>query len=38
VMERGLGYELDGEVHMDYPPTGVVCTINIPVPKITEDS
>ena len=38
VMERGLGYELDGEVHMDYPPTGVVCTINIPVPKIAEDS
>ncbi|MBA3678484.1 MAG: PAS domain-containing protein [Sphingosinicella sp.] len=38
VLERGLAHELDGEVQMDYPPTGVVCTINVPVPKIAEDN
>ncbi len=38
VMERGLAHELDGEVRVDYPPTGVVCTINVPVPEIAEDS
>ena len=38
VLERGLAHEFDGEVQMDYPPTGVVCTINVPVPKMAEDS
>ncbi len=32
VIERGLAHELDGEVRVDYPPTGVVCTINVPAP------
>ena len=33
VLERGLGHELEGEVHLDYQPNGVVCTINIPAPR-----
>jgi PAS domain S-box-containing protein len=32
VLERGLGHELEGEVHLDYQSNGVVCTINIPAP------
>ena len=32
VLERGLGHELEGEVHLDYRSNGVVCTINIPAP------
>ncbi len=32
VIERGLAHELDGEVRVDYPPAGVVCTINVPAP------
>ena len=38
VLERGLAHELHGEVHVEYPPTGVVCTIDIPVPQIAEGS
>ncbi len=38
VIERGLAHELQGEVHVDYPHTGLVCTINIPVPHVAEDS
>lgn len=38
VIERGLGHELHGEVDVDYPPTGVVCMINVPVPHVAEDS
>lgn len=33
VLERGLGHELEGEVHLDYQPNGMVCTINIPAPR-----
>jgi len=33
VLERGLGHELEGEVHLDYQPNGVVCTIDIPAPR-----
>lgn len=32
VIERGLAHELVGEVHLDYPAEGVVCTMNIPAP------
>ena len=32
VLERGLAHELEGRVHLDYQPGGVVCTINIPAP------
>jgi PAS domain S-box-containing protein len=33
VIERGLAYELEGTVHLDYRTDGVVCTINIPAPR-----
>jgi PAS domain S-box-containing protein len=33
VLERGLAHELEGEVHLDYQPNGVVCTIDIPAPR-----
>jgi PAS domain S-box-containing protein len=32
VIERGLAYELEGTVHLDYQPDGVVCTMDIPSP------
>ena len=32
VLERGLAHELEGTVHLDYRPSGVVCTMNIPAP------
>lgn len=38
VMERGLAHELHGEVHVEYPPAGFVCTINVPVPRVAEES
>jgi two-component sensor histidine kinase len=31
VIERGLSLELDGEVRLDFEPSGVVCTIDIPL-------
>ena len=31
MIERGLAHELNGTVHLDYLPSGLVCTINIPV-------
>jgi two-component sensor histidine kinase len=31
LIERGLAQELDGEVRLDYDPTGVVCQIIMPV-------
>jgi PAS domain S-box-containing protein len=33
VLERGLGHELEGVVHLDYQPNGLVCTIDIPAPR-----
>ena len=36
VIERGLAYELEGTVHLDYRTEGVVCTINIPAPRGTS--
>jgi PAS domain S-box-containing protein len=32
VIERGLAHELEGTVQLDYPPGGVVCTMDIPAP------
>lgn len=29
VIERGLGHELEGVARLEFPPTGVVCTIDI---------
>ncbi|MBF9232576.1 HWE histidine kinase domain-containing protein [Microvirga alba] len=33
VIENGLAHELQGTVRLDYPPEGVVCTMNIPAPE-----
>jgi PAS domain S-box-containing protein len=33
VIERGLAFELGGETRLDYRPEGVVCTMNIPLPR-----
>ena len=32
MIERGLAHELEGAVHLSYPESGVVCTIDIPAP------
>jgi len=37
VIERTLGHELSGDVHLDYPPEGVVCTMNIPIPGQSDE-
>lgn len=37
VIERGLAHELEGTVHLDYPASGIVCTINIPMPLVASD-
>jgi PAS domain S-box-containing protein len=37
VIERGLAHELQGSVHLDYRPGGLVCTMNIPLPCGTQD-
>jgi PAS domain S-box-containing protein len=37
VIERGLAHELEGKVHLDYRADGVVCTIDIPAPRIARD-
>jgi PAS domain S-box-containing protein len=34
LIERGLSAELDGAVALDFHPTGVVCTIDSPLPRI----
>jgi PAS domain S-box-containing protein len=33
VLERGLTHELEGMVNLDYRPGGLVCTMDIPLPK-----
>ena len=33
VIERGLAHELEGAVHLDYRPEGLVCTMDIPLPS-----
>ena len=37
VLECGLTHELEGTVHLDYRPAGLVCTMDIPLPKGTRD-
>lgn len=37
VIERGLAHELAGTVHLDYRPDGLVCTIDIPLPRDDHD-
>lgn len=34
LIERGLAQDLDGEVHLDYEPAGVICRIVMPLPKM----
>lgn len=33
VLERGLAHELGGEVHLEYRPEGLVCTLDVPDPR-----
>jgi PAS domain S-box-containing protein len=33
VVERGLAHELEGTVHLDYRPAGLVCTMTMPSPR-----
>jgi PAS domain S-box-containing protein len=37
LIERGLAAELGGSVELAYPPEGVVCTINAPLPTIATE-
>jgi PAS domain S-box-containing protein len=37
VIERGLAHELEGTIHLDYRPDGLVCTMDIPLPRGTRD-
>ncbi len=37
VIERGLAHELNGRVEVDYAPTGLVCTIEVPVRQAVID-
>jgi PAS domain S-box-containing protein len=37
VIERGLAHELVGTVHLDYRADGVICAIDIPVPRAARD-
>jgi PAS domain S-box-containing protein len=37
VIERGLAHELEGITHLDYRPDGLVCTMDIPLPRGTRD-
>lgn len=37
IIERGLAHELEGAVRLEFLPTGVRCTIDIPAPRGTRD-
>lgn len=37
VLGRGLAHEMEGTVHLDYRPDGLVCTMNIPAPSGAGD-
>ena len=37
VIEQGLAHELNGKVDLDYAPSGMVCTIDVPVPLTVLD-
>jgi len=36
LIEGGLAQELDGEVHLDYEPAGLVCRILTPIPSVAR--
>ncbi len=38
VIERGLAYELGGEVRLDYLPEGLTCTMDLPYPRKVTDA
>jgi two-component sensor histidine kinase len=38
MIERALSAELNGDVHVDYCPGGVICTIDAPIEFIRERS
>lgn len=38
MIERGLAAELQGEVRIDFPPQGVVCTIDAPLDALREEN
>lgn len=38
VIERGLAHELKAKVRLDYLPEGLVCTIDLPVPRKAVDA
>ena len=37
VIERGLPHELKAEAHLDYAPSGLICTIDMPGPDPTSE-
>ncbi len=37
VIEQGLAHELNGKVDVDYAPSGMVCTLEVPVPLAVLD-
>lgn len=38
LLERGLASQLDGAVRLDYAPTGVVCTLDVPLERLQDQS
>jgi PAS domain S-box-containing protein len=38
LIERGLAVELAGTVRLDFQPGGLVCTIEAPMPRVTDES
>jgi two-component sensor histidine kinase len=34
LLERGLSLEVDGEVQIDLDPSGLICTMQIPLPAL----
>jgi PAS domain S-box-containing protein len=37
VIERGLAHELEGTIHLEYKPGGLVCVMDFPLPEGTRD-
>lgn len=38
VIEQGLAHELQGIIKLEYPPSGIVCTIDVPAPQAVLDA
>ena len=36
LIERGLAQDLDGDIRLDFEPSGVVCTIAAPLDEISK--